>query len=467
VTRLAGVLAGELAAAVNEDSGTDGGGAGGGGGLEGVELAIRTAMLGLGGSLLEQLLAADRGHRGPNVDCPRGHEAGFVAYRAKTIHTVLGPVVLRRAWYHCPTCRHGHAPRDAQLGVTGTSATPGLRRMIDRAGATVPFAPAGRLLSDLAGVAVNAKRVQRIAEADGQVATAMIEARAAAIKARTLIPLPPCPLPDILYTAIDGTGVPMTSAETADRPAKTARPGLPDDGRARTREVKLACLFTQSTLDEKGRPVRDPGSSSYLASFAPASEFAPLVEAEARRRGAEHIRQLVVLGDGAAWIWNLATRILPAATQIVDIYHAREHLHTLAGTLAFIVTDPQQWLKDRLDELDAGNIEAIITAAHEYPLVGVKATDRDKALTYFETNTVRMRYGRYRQLGLFIGSGTVEAGCKAVIGQRLKLSGMRWTQPGATAILTLRAQQASNQWDEIWTPPHNQTPTPHLAPCGT
>lgn len=465
MTRLATLLAGQLAPAVT------GGGAGGAqsdrDGLEAVELAIRAAMLHLGGSLLEQLLAADRGHRGPNVGCGCGHEAGFVAYRAKTIHTVLGPLALRRAWYHCPACRHGHAPRDAQLGVAGTSATPGLRRMIDRAGAAAPFAPAGRLLSDLAGLHVNAKRVQRTAEADGQDAAAMIEARAAAIRARTLIPLPPAPLPDILYTAVDGTGVPMTSTETQDRPAKTARPGLPDDGRARTREVKLACLFTQSTLDDKGRPVRDPDSSSYLASFAPAPDFAPLVEAEARRRGSEHIRQLVVLGDGAAWIWNLATKILPAATQIVDIYHAREHLHALAGTLAFIVTDPQQWLQERLDELDAGNIEAIIAAAREYDLVGVKATDRDKALHYFQTNTVRMRYAHYRQLGLFIGSGTVEAGCKAVIGQRLKLSGMRWTRPGATGILTLRAQQASNQWDDIWTPRHNQTPTLDLAPSGT
>ena len=158
---------------------------------------------------------------------------------------------------------------------------------------------------------------------------------------------------------------------------------------------------------------------------------------------------------------------MPAATQIVDIYHAREHLHTLAATLAFIVNDPQQWLAERLAELDAGNIEAIIAAANEYPLYGVKATDRDKALTYFQTNTVRMRYAHYRKLGMFIGSGNVEAGCKAVIGQRLKLSGMRWTRPGATGILTLRCRQASGQWDQIWTRPHNLTPATDLAPCGT
>lgn len=443
--------------------------AGGRGGvdLEAVELAIRTAMLAMGGSLLARLLAADTGHHGPYVDCGHGHQGEFVGYRTKTIRTVLGPLALRRAWYHCGVCRHGRSPREEQLGVAGTSLTPGLRKMIDRAGAAVPFAPAAGLLADLAGIDVNAKAVARTAEADGRAAAAMIEARAVAIRARTLVPLPPCPLPDMLYTAIDGTGVPMIDAETEDRPGKTDRPGLPDDGRARTREVKLACLFTQTTLDDDGRPVRDPGSSSYLASFAPAAEFAPLVGAEARRRGADHIRQLVVLGDGAAWIWNLATKILPAATQIVDVYHAREHLHALAATLAFILSDPAAWLAERLDELDAGDIEAIIAAACAYPLVGVKATDRDRALNYFRTNTVRMRYAHYRQLGMFIGSGAVEAGCKAVIGQRLKLSGMRWTVPGATGVLTLRCQQASNQWEQIWTQPHNQIPASDNALHGT
>jgi hypothetical protein len=459
-------LAGQVAAAAGIDGGQ------GGDDLEAVELAIRTAVLALGGSLLARLLAADPGHRGPRIDCGRGHAAEFVAYRTKTLRTVLGPVTLRRAWYHCSVCGHGTAPRDDQLGVAGTSLTPGLRKMIARAGAAAPFAPAAGLLADLAGVDVNAKAVQRSAEADGQAAAIVIKARAAAITARTLVPLPPNPRPDMLYTAIDGTGVPMIPAETADRPAKTDRPDrggrtLPDDGRARTREVKLACLFTQTTVDDDGYPVRDPDSSSYLASFAPAHEFAPLAGAEARRRGADHIRQLVVLGDGAHWIWNLATKVLPAATQIVDIYHAREHLHALAATVAFIVNDPQAWLAERLDELDAGNIEAIIEAAREYPLVGVKATDRDKALTYFETNTVRMRYAHYRNLGMFIGSGAVEAGCKAVIGQRLKLSGMRWTAPGATGILTLRCQQASNQWEEIWTRPHNQTHPTDQALYGT
>jgi hypothetical protein len=182
--------------------------------------------------------------------------------------------------------------------------------------------------------------------------------------------------------------------------------------------------------------------------FAPACGGEPVAAAEARRRGADRVRQFIVLGDGAVWIWNPATKILPEATQIVDIYDAREHPHTLPRPSPSSSPTPQQWLAERLAELDAGKIEAIIVA-REYPLVGVKATNRDEALAYFETNTVRMRYDHHRKLGMFICSGNVEAGCKAITGQRLKLSGMRWTRPGATGILTLRCQQASNRWDQI------------------
>jgi len=295
-------------------------------GLEAVETAIRTAVLQLGGSLLQRLLAADAGHRGPRIDCGNGHHAEFVSYRAKTTETVLGPVTVRRAYYHCTECGRGVVPRDDERGVAGASLSPGLRKMVARAAAVQPFATASGLLAELAGIRLPTKRIERSAEADGGIAAERIAAEATAITRRRIgVLVPTTPLPDKLYIAIDGTGVPMVAAATADRAGKAP------DGRAHTREVKLACLFTQTTVDEKGRPVRDPDSTSYLGSFAPASEFATLVHAEARRRGAEDIRQLVVLGDGAPWIWNLATAILPEATPIVDLYHAREHLHALAA----------------------------------------------------------------------------------------------------------------------------------------
>ena len=414
-------------------------------------MAIRAGLVKLGGGMLEKLLAADRGYRGPRVDCGAGHQAEFVSYRDKAVDTALGPVALTRAWYHCQACGRGFAPRDGELGVAGATMSPGLAKMSDRAAAAVPFTPGAALVGELAGITLTGRRLGRHAEADGAAAAAAIQAQAAAITARQVVPLPPAPAPDMLYIAIDGTGVPMTAAETEGRPGKG------EDGRARTREVKLCCCFTQNSLDDQGRPVRDPGSSSYLATFTPAAAFGTLMAAEARRRGAGCVRQLVILGDGAAWIWNLASQHFPEATQIVDLYHAREHLHDLARLLEFMLGDHRaDWLTERLADLDNGDIAAITAAARAFPLSGRKATDLDTALGYFEHNAHRMRYQHFRSLGMFAGSGAVEAGCKAIVAQRLKLSGMRWTQAGATGILTLRCQQASGRWEEIWQQPRSQ-----------
>jgi hypothetical protein len=421
----------------------------GGQGLEAAERAIRAGLLRLGASVLEDLLAADPGYGGPRARCGAGHHAAFAGYRARNADTVLGAIIIRRAWYHCAACGHGFAPRDRQLGMAGQGMSPGLRKMTARAAAAVPFAAAARLVSELAGISLTGKRAGRRAEADGNAAAAVIEAEAAAITARKLTVLPPSgPLPGKLYVAIDGTGVPMTAAETAGRAGKA------EDGRARTREVKMAAAFTQTRLDEDGYPVRDPGSSSYLATFAAAPAFGILMAAEARRRGAGHIRQLTILGDGAAWIWNLADRHFPEATQVVDLFHAREHVHELGNLAARLLAGHRdEWLAARLAELDAGDIPALLAAGRSLRFTGSLAGERDKALHYFDTNAHRMHYAWYRSLGLFVGSGVVEAGCKSVIGQRLKLSGMRWTEQGATGILTLRCLEASNRWHQTWQPP--------------
>jgi hypothetical protein len=412
-------------------------------------------MTSLGCSLLEKLLSTHEGHSGQRVDCGRGHLAEFVGYRDKNIDTVLGRVRVRRAYYHCRACQHGVVPRDAQPGVAGASLSTGLRRMVARVAAVAPFAGGADLLADLAGVRLSTKRVERSAEADGQAAAAQLQRTSRAILDARISVLPPCPLPDMLYIAVDGTGVPVVPAAVADRAGKG------QDGRARTREVKLACLFTQTELDEDGRPVRDPGTSSYVHTFDPVEQFTTLVHAEARRRGAEHIRQLVILGDGAMWIWKMATRILPEATQIVDLYHAREHVHDLARQLAPVLGDDQPaWTEARLADLDNGDIEDLVAATHQLPLSDTDREQVDTALDYFIKNAQRMRYAVFHDLGMFIGSGVVEAGCKTVVGQRLKLSGMRWNIPGATGILTLRCHRESNRWDHIWPHPNNQTRPP-------
>ena len=251
--------------------------------MEAAEAVLRAGLLKLGAGMLGQLLAAYPGYRGPRVPCGNGHDAGFIAYRDKVIDTVLGPVTVTRAWYHCAECGHGLAPRDAELGAAGASLSPGLAAMADRAAAAVPFEEAAGLLAELAGVRLTVKRVERAAEASGTAAAAAVRERAALITARKLVPLPPDPLPDKLYAAIDGTGIPVTSKETAGRDGKG------EDGRARTREVKLAVFFTQDKLDKNGYPVRSRGSESYVATFEPAAAFGNLVRAEGVRRGADHV----------------------------------------------------------------------------------------------------------------------------------------------------------------------------------
>ena len=410
-----------------------------------LEQAMRAALTSAGARLLQAVLAGEDGYAGPHAGCGNGHQAVYAGCRDKTVITVLGPVRLMRAWYHCGQCGHGFAPRDQQLGVAGASLSPGLAEMTALAGAEVSFGRAAGLLYALAGITISARTVERSAEASGAAARSAAAAEAAAIRARDIVPLPPAgPVPDMLYIEVDGTGVPVRASETEGRQGKA------DDGKAGTREVKLARLFTVSRLDDDGRPVMDPGSSTYVATFGGKDALARLVEAEYLRRGGEHHRQVVALGDGAAWIWTMAGALYPQATHITDIYHAREHLTDLANHLAFITPGPAQWLADRNADLDTGNIDAIIEAASAYPLDGIKASDLERKLGYFRNNAHRMHYARFQKLGMFIGSGAIEGGIKAIVGQRAKQSGMHWTVEGAADIIALRCQHASGRWNELW-----------------
>jgi hypothetical protein len=412
-----------------------------------LEEAMRAALASAGAALLQAVLdEQDDGYCGPRAGCGCGGQAVYAGSRPRTVTTVLGPVTLRRAWYHCAACKGGLAPRDRQLGLLPAgSLSPGLAEMTALAGAETSFARAAGLLSGLAGITLSPRTVERSAEASGAAARAAAAAGASAIRERRIVPLPPAgPLPDMLYVEVDGTGVPARASETEGRAGKG------EDGKAGTREVKLARLFTVSRLDADGRPTMDDGSSTYAFSFDGKDAFAGLVKAEYLRRGGGHYRQVVALGDGAPWIWSMAEDLFPHATHIVDIYHAREHLHDLAAHLAFITPDPAAWLAGRSDELDAGNVRAIIDAARQYPLAGVKAEELDRKLGYFERNARRMRYAHFRKLGMFTGSGAIEGGIKAVVVQRAKQSGMHWTVEGAASIIALRTQHASGRWDELW-----------------
>jgi hypothetical protein len=413
--------------------------------LEATEAAVRAAMLRLGASLLEQLLSTDGGrHLGPHIACGQGHQATFVDYRTKGLQTTLGPVRMRRAYYHCTTCRHGVIPKDRELDVVGTGCSPALRRLLARVGSQQAFARASADLDALADVRVGAKQVERVAEAIGIEAEALhaVE-RGAALQGKLLPCLPPVPK---IYIAIDGTGVPMARRETEGHQGKV--PGT----QARTREAKLGCVFTQTILDAHNRPQRDPNSTSYVGAIEPAEAFGARIYAEAVRRGHLRAQELAVLGDGAPWIRTLVEEHFPSATQIVDLFHAREHLAKVAkAAFGPLSPDWQPWLTARSAELDASKVELVVAAIAQLPTHLEEAADEiRKAGDYFRTNAERMRYAHFRARGLFVGSGVIEAGCRTVIGQRLKNSGMHWTVRGANAIIALRCLELSGRTEDFW-----------------
>ena len=295
----------------------------------------------------------------------------------------------------------------------------------------------------MAGVVVQTKAVERISEAVGTAAEAANQAERIVTLAGKV---PPVAEPSRLYVAMDGTGVPAVPRETEGRAGKAA------DGKAKTREAKLGCVFTQTSFDAEGWPIRDPASSSYVGAIETVEDFGPRISAEAMRRGFHHARTVIVLGDGAPWIWNLAAAYFPDAIHIVDLYHAREHLAAV-GRLVFGSTSEagKTWVTARRDELDDGDVETIIAAIRNLSSSDPKVQDElRKEAEYFETNKLRMCYKHFRARGFFVGSGVVEAGCKTVIGQRLKQSGMRWTVAGANAVIALRCRLLSNRWDDLW-----------------
>ena len=413
--------------------------------FEALETAARREALRVAACAVEQRINADTSDdTGPSRPCACGQPARYVGRRAKTFQSVLGELTLERAYYHCPTCQTGGCPRDRALGLEGSSLSPGVLRMVGLVGAMVSFEEGHELLHELAGVDVPTKHVERAAEALG---------REIAQDERRVVEPPPtdAPVAPTLYLGMDGTGVPMRASELAGRAGKQP------DGSSKTREVKLCTVWSAEGRDAEGTPVRDAGSVSYSAAIESAAQrdtdeqpsaFAERVVREATRRGFERAERRVVLGDGAPWIWNLADEQFPGATQIVDLFHAKPHLSDVAKAIYGVANDlGRQWARQRHDELDAGDIDAVLRA------LAVHADTVDEArkcVQYVRTNRGRMRYAGFHAQGLCTSTGVVEAGCKVAIGTRLKRTGMHWTVAGADAIIALRCCKLSGRFEDFW-----------------
>jgi hypothetical protein len=386
-----------------------------------------------GRDLLEQLLNEAQEHLADNFSRP-GEKCHRV--RIKKSRTIFGPVKLRRRYFYNASAGQGRSPLDDALGlVNGFS--PALVRLSSRAAARQGYEGAGQDLEALAGIEIEGRQIQRLVNAVApQISLQLKEGPS----------LQTNPIP-VMYIEVDGTGVPMVASELAGRKGKQP------DGSAKTREVKLGAVFTQTRCDEEGRPERDFASTTYVGGFESAEAFGLRVRAEAQRRGVGRAQKVVFIGDGAPWIWELCRVNFPGAVEILDLYHALERLHLLCESLYpgkehWVQKMAAQWEQQIKNDQSASVIAAARKRLQqlEPPLAQSLGTQ----IAYFEHQQHRMFYKTYRRAGWFYGSGVVEAGCKAVVGQRLKNSGMFWTEPGGKSILDLRCALQGNRWEECW-----------------
>ncbi len=250
---------------------------------------------------------------------------------------------------------------------------------------------------------------------------------------------------------MDGTGAPMRAAAVAGRMGKQP------DGSAKTREVKLVTVWSAEGRDADGTPVRDAGSVSYSAAIESAAQhdtqatpsaFAARVTREVTRRGFAQARRRVVLGDGAPWIWKLADEHLPGAVQIVDRFHAKQHLSDVSKAIDGAPSDlARAWARARHEELDAGALDAVL---HALRVHAPYADEARRCLDYVEHNRHRLQYPAFRAAGFCTSTGVVEAGCKLAIGTSCKRAGMHWTVAGADAIIALRCCLLSRRYEDFW-----------------
>jgi len=414
--------------------------------LEAIEMVVRSAMHQAGAAALTELLhfptpTADQ----RTLPCSCGQQAHYRELRSKPILTAVGKVEVSRPYYLCAHCHSGQFPADVELDIEHTEFSPGVRRMLALVGQDAPFDQGRQQMKLLADLEVTTKAVERTAEAIGEDIAAREQNQ---IQRAMQLDLPVVvgeAIP-LLYVQMDGTGVPVVKKETEDRQGKTQ--GQP----AHTREVKLGCVFTQTTWDQGGYAIRDPDSTTYVGAIETAEAFGKRLYLEAWKRGWSRAQKRVLMGDGSEWIWNQAQEHFPGATQIVDLYHAREHLWELARKLhPNDEANQNRWMMVHQDLLDDGKIEELVSSFRSMETSQAELAEKIRTeAAYFEKNAERMRYPEFRRQHLFVGTGVIEAGCKTVIGSRCKQSGMFWTVRGANAILALRCCQFNARFEDYW-----------------
>lgn len=394
--------------------------------LDDVEKMVRDAVLKIGAGILQGALEImGNGYVGSVIPCECGGKMRYVEDRPKRLLTLTGEVEISRAYYNDRGCNSGFVPLDKRLDVENTSFSPGVREAITLVDAEVPFEKGRKLLKKIMRLSVSKQRGIKISEALGkEIEERLIQEENRFKEEEVKIE----ENPGRLYVSADGTMV------LIDREWK---------------EVKVGAVF-DSSLDSEGKPVR--GQTNYMGSFENSEEFGWRLCSEAYKRGSENAEEVIGLGDGSKWIWNLIQMHFPGATEIVDWYHAAERVWDIAKLVYGEGTDQTKcWAKRQTKFLKKGKVNQVISSLKDLNTRSKQKRGKvQETVTYFQNNKSRMKYKKFRKKGYFIGSGVVEAGCKNIVADRLKKSGMRWSKEGAEAILQLRLCVLNDDWDNFW-----------------
>lgn len=384
-----------------------------------LEKAIREGVHAIGASILTEAVAlGGNGYEGTSIGCVCGYRQKYMNDRERSVVSLLGKFRFKRAYYWCAECSESRAPLDDALSIAHTQFSPAVRNGVSLMGAEVAFGRGAMLMEGLTGIRISKRKHREISEATG-----------AALGPPKLLPRDESaggPAVEDLYISTDGTMAPTLEA---------------------WREVKIGAIF-EARCGPHGRPERL--RTRYIGDVMKAEDFGWELYRGAEGMGMRRAQRTIVLGDGAAWIWNIAAFHFPEAVQIVDWYHATERLWTVANAHFGEGSDEAKAFVVRCEKLlMASRAEAVIEELIVLRKAKRKASKIiGEAIGYYRNNAERMRYRRYVRRGLFIGSGVIEAGCKHIVGQRLKQSGMRWALDGLRSILHLRLAVLNRQWPQ-------------------
>jgi len=381
---------------------------------------------------LEALIEERRQEAEKSPRCTCGRLLSYKGDQVRHQETYVGRITWRRGYYYCQVCRKGCYPLDDALGMGSGQFSDAVQAGVSWVAAKEPFEPAAKTFTYLTRISIADREVERLSEGRG----AALEAHQALEREKLL----------------GGEG--STVSRPRDKPGVWAV-GL-DAARGRFEDgwhdVHAGTVFwAHPKVDEDGICGAKAGEQSYVVQVRDLQKAGEKLYAEAVKRGIDPGQDLVVcLADGAVGNWNQFALHFLKRVEVLDWWHAADHLWAAGkGVFGEGTAEAAAWVEECKAELWEGRVDAVLTALHAEASKpkGKAAADE---VHYFATNRERMRYNDYRAKGYPIGSGTVESACKRVITHRVRQSGMCWTEPGAQAVLTLRAELLSDRWDEAW-----------------